>query len=55
MIEKYIQALREYALSHDPSCADEESVLGMLTSVITRIAPMTTMKSKRILINSTSK
>lgn len=30
MIEKYIQALREYALSHDPSCADGESVLGML-------------------------
>lgn len=30
MIEKYIQALRECALSHDPSCADGESVLGML-------------------------
>lgn len=30
MIEKYIQALKEYALSHDPSCADVESILGML-------------------------
>ena len=30
MIEKYIQALREYALSHDPSCADGESILGIL-------------------------
>ena len=30
MIEKYIQALREYALSHDPSYIDEESILGML-------------------------
>ena len=30
MIEKYIQALREYALSPDPSCADCESILGML-------------------------
>lgn len=30
MIEKYIQVLREYALSHDPSCTDGESVLGML-------------------------
>ena len=30
MIEKYIQALREYALSHDPSCADGDSVLGIL-------------------------
>ena len=30
MIEKYIQALREYALSHDPNCTDGESVLGML-------------------------
>ena len=30
MIEKYIQTLREYALSHDVSCTDVESVLGML-------------------------
>ena len=30
MIEKYIQTLREYALSHDSSCADGESILGML-------------------------
>ena len=30
MIEKYIQALREYALSHDPNCTDGDSVLGML-------------------------
>ena len=30
MIEKYIQALREYALPHEPNCADGESVLGML-------------------------
>ncbi len=30
MIEKYIQALREYVLSHDPSCADGETILGML-------------------------
>jgi len=30
MIEKYIQALKEYALSHDPYCADGESVLGIL-------------------------
>lgn len=30
MIEKYIQVLKEYALSHDPSCADGESILGML-------------------------
>lgn len=30
MIEKYIQALQEYALSHDPSYADGESIFGML-------------------------
>lgn len=30
MIEKYIQALREYALSHDPNYIDGASVLGML-------------------------
>ena len=30
MIEKYLQALREYALSHDPGCVDGESILGML-------------------------
>ena len=29
MIEKYIQALKKYALSHDPSCADGESILGL--------------------------
>lgn len=30
MIEKYIQALKEYALSHDPNCTDGETVLGIL-------------------------
>ena len=30
MIEKYIQALREYVLSYDANCADGESILGML-------------------------
>lgn len=30
MIEKYIQALREYALSNVPDYMDGESVLGML-------------------------
>ena len=30
MIGKYIQALKEYALSHKPSFGDEESVLEML-------------------------
>ena len=30
MIEKYIQTLRKYALSHDPNCTDGETVLGML-------------------------
>ncbi len=30
MIEKYIQALRGYALSHDPNCTDGDSVLGIL-------------------------
>ena len=30
MIEKYIQLLREYALSHTPICADGETVLGLL-------------------------
>lgn len=30
MIEKYIQALRKYALSHDPSYTSGESILGML-------------------------
>ena len=30
MIEKYIQALRECVLSHEPNCTDGESVLGML-------------------------
>ena len=30
MIEKYIQALREYAMPHDPICADGGSILGML-------------------------
>ena len=30
MIEKYIQALREYALSHTPSFGGGESVLEML-------------------------
>lgn len=30
MIEKYIQVLKEYALSHEPICTDGESVLGML-------------------------
>ena len=27
MIEKYIQALKEYALSHEPNFGDAESVL----------------------------
>ena len=30
MIEKYILALKEFALSHEPSFGDGESVLGML-------------------------
>ena len=30
MIAKYIQALREYALSHDLGCTNGESILGML-------------------------
>ena len=30
MIEKYIQALREYALSHEPNYGDGASVLTML-------------------------
>ena len=30
MIEKYIQALKEYALSPNPGCTDGESILGML-------------------------
>lgn len=30
MMEKYIQALREYALSHGPNFGDGESVLTML-------------------------
>ena len=30
MSEKYIQALKEYALSHNPSCTDGKSILGML-------------------------
>lgn len=30
MIKECIQVLREYALSHDPGCADGESILGML-------------------------
>lgn len=30
MIEKYIQALKEYALSHEPNFGDAESVLEML-------------------------
>ena len=30
MIEKYIQASRKYALSHEPNFGDGESVLTML-------------------------
>lgn len=30
MIEKYIQALKEYALSHEPNFGDGESVLTLL-------------------------
>ncbi len=30
MIEKYIQVLREYALSHEPNYGDGESILTML-------------------------
>lgn len=39
MIEKYIQALKKYALSHDPSCADGESILGLLYECLNENCP----------------
>lgn len=55
MIEKYIQALREYAIPHDPICADGESILGMLYERHNENCPMTMMKLKSILTNSISR
>lgn len=39
MIEKYLQALINYALSHDADCTDGESVLGILYECYNEICP----------------
>lgn len=40
MIEKYIQALKEYVLSHEPNVGDGESILTLLYEVYSEVNRM---------------